>query len=109
MAKKKKKKKKDRVSVVGDVNGDVFGGDKIEKYELEYERDEKHGCLLWLERGVVFVFASVVAGIVLGAIGYVIAGAILGEDSGQIGAIIGALFGLVFAFVGVSYISRYRE
>jgi hypothetical protein len=114
MAKKKKKKRSGGVTSKGDGNvfeGDVIGRDKIEQsvYDLGFEPDEKHGCLLWLERGVVFVFALLVAGAMFGGIGYVIGAAVGGEDLGSVGALIGGVLALGFAIMGASNISRYRS
>ncbi len=94
------------------VDGDVIRGDKIEEhvYLKARDREEKGGCLLFLEQGFTFIFALVIGGVVLGIFGALIGSvAAGGEDGALIGAVIGAILGLGFAIVATGNISRYRQ
>jgi hypothetical protein len=103
-------------AVEGDVNtggGDFVGRDQIIEehvYVPARDREEKGGCLLFIERGFTFALSFVIGGIVMGIFGGLI-GAVAGggEDGALVGAVLGGILGLIFAVVATGNVSRYRQ
>jgi len=92
-----------------DVKGDMVGRDKIDRHEYLTPRDEKNGCLLFVERAVAFVFSLLIAGGIFGLIGAFIASAVLDESGAAVGVALGVLLGLGFAVAAASNVSRFRD
>jgi hypothetical protein len=102
-------------AVEGDVNtggGDFVGRDQIKEehiYVPARDREEKGGCLLFIERGFTFVISFVIGGIALAIFGGLIGTGVGGEDGAMVGAVIGGILGLIFAVVVTGNVSRYRQ
>ncbi len=94
------------------VGGNVVGRDNIEEHIHvgDEDRDEKGGCVLFIERASAFILTLLIGGAMLGVIGAVV-GALVGgggQESLVIGAAIGGVLGLSVAITNASSISRYR-
>jgi hypothetical protein len=97
-----------------DIHGNLAGRDAIEHQGDNFvfamdEVDEKNGCLLAIERVVVFIFALLVAGVIFGLIGAIVAAGIGGPDAASIGVVVGLLFAMGFAISAASNVSRHRS
>ena len=119
------KKKSGGVNIRGgkqpvDIRGDVVGHDKIEQHDHLHlgdagPREEKSGCVFWIERATVFVFtlfvASIVLGVFMGGGGALIAGLLSqGEDAGTgaiIGGVLAALVAIGISIANAANVSRY--
>jgi hypothetical protein len=120
------KKKSGGVRIKGgkqpvDIRGDVIGHDKVEQHDHIHvgdttTREEKSGCVVWIERATTFVITLFVAAIVLGVFmgggGALIAGLLSqGEDAGTgaiIGGVIAALVAIGISIANAANVSRYR-
>ena len=104
-----------------DIRGDVVGRDKVEQHDHVYlgdagPRDEKSGCVVWIERATAFVITlfvgSIVLGVFMGGGGALIAGLLSeGEDAGTgaiIGGVIAALVAIGISIANAANVSRYR-
>jgi hypothetical protein len=94
------------------VQGNLVGRDNYEDHlHLDIDdRDEKGGCVLFIERASAFILTLLIGGAMLGAIGAVV-GALVGgggDDSLVIGAAIGVVLALSVSITNASSISRYR-
>lgn len=106
----KKRKRRNRMSGINihdsdnlEIDGDMIGGDKVTEIIAHYQRDEKNGCLLFIERAFTFTFTFGIIGGIAIAIG---AG---GGGAGGVIIVVGGIIAFVIAFLNTAQISRYRD
>jgi hypothetical protein len=105
-----------------DIRGDVVGRDKVEQHDHVYlgdagMREEKSGCVFWIERATAFVITLFVSAIVLGVFmggGGALIGALMsgGEDAGTgaiVGGVVAALVAIGISIANAANVSRYRS
>ncbi len=84
-----------------DVRGDIVGRDKVRQVNASFERDEKNGFILFIERGFTFLVAfGILMGITIG---------IASVSESEIVLLIGGGIALLFAISAASNVSRYRD
>ncbi len=108
--KRKRRQREDRLQSGGvnisdvddlDVRGDIVGRDKMHQVNASFERDEKNGFILFIERGFTFLVAfGILMGITIG---------IASVSESEIVLLIGGGIALLFAISAASNVSRYRD
>jgi hypothetical protein len=96
------------------IGGDVIGGNKTTSVLLEDNKEEKSGCVLAIEKGVIFVFTLMIGGVVMGVFGALIIGTILSVVTGSdnsggnymIGAVVGVILALGMAIVNATSVKH---
>lgn len=99
------------------VNGDIVGRDAYhENIQVDtFAKEEKSGCAIAIEKGVMFITTLLIGGVVLGIFGALIIGGIItvvsGSGSGEgfiLGAVVGVLLALGAAIINASSVKRYK-